>query len=251
MKKIFTFTGSNSQKSNTLYFTQKILEKVCEKSDEQIQYEIYHGANCNISMCRGCSRCFLTGKCTLDQTDDMKLLKSKMLESDIIIFSSPIYVHNVTGIMKNFIDRIAYWTHLMRLSSKHSIILTTTSNNGHIYVEDYLKSVSNYLGLDVMGCCNISEDKPQQLYNAIVEFDIIDNFSTEIIAKLKENSMKSNLMLEVIFQSMKKKFLVAKEILNDLNSNAEVDYWYRNKIIDCDSHQELLDKIKLGDIKIF
>ncbi|MFC4558326.1 flavodoxin family protein [Virgibacillus kekensis] len=46
-----------------------------------------------------------------DVKDDHKALFSKMVESDIIIFSTPIYWYGMSGTMKNFVDR---WSHTMR-----------------------------------------------------------------------------------------------------------------------------------------
>ncbi len=44
------------------------------------------------------------GKCVIK--DDMQKLLDQYLGSDVVVFASPIYVGSVTGIMKNFIDRL-------------------------------------------------------------------------------------------------------------------------------------------------
>ncbi|MGD2095067.1 MAG: flavodoxin family protein [Phycisphaerales bacterium] len=59
-----------------------------------------------INHCRGCFSCWLKtpGKCVI--RDDMAELLEKFVNSDIVVFATPLYVDNVTGIMKNFMDRI-------------------------------------------------------------------------------------------------------------------------------------------------
>lgn len=48
-------------------------------------------------------------KCPLK--DDRALIEQKLRGADGIILSSPVYVNNVSGLMKNFIDRFAYTNH--------------------------------------------------------------------------------------------------------------------------------------------
>lgn len=59
-----------------------------------------------IKHCLGCVACWIKtpGKCV--QNDDMEELIEKFMGSDISIFATPIHIDNVSGIMKNFIDRL-------------------------------------------------------------------------------------------------------------------------------------------------
>ena len=59
-----------------------------------------------IQYCRGCFACWTKtpGKCVIE--DDMAELLDKVRSSDIVVFATPLYVDNVTGIMKVFMDRI-------------------------------------------------------------------------------------------------------------------------------------------------
>ncbi|MCD4701001.1 MAG: flavodoxin family protein [Candidatus Aegiribacteria sp.] len=58
-----------------------------------------------IGHCRGCMACWFKtpGKCII--RDDMEELLEKF-SADVFVLASPLYVDNVTGIMKDFLDRI-------------------------------------------------------------------------------------------------------------------------------------------------
>jgi multimeric flavodoxin WrbA len=60
----------------------------------------------NIKHCLGCVACWVKtpGKCV--QNDDMGGLIERFMGSDIVVLATPIHIDNVTGIMKNFIDRL-------------------------------------------------------------------------------------------------------------------------------------------------
>ena len=59
-----------------------------------------------INPCTGCYTCWTKtpGECIFQ--DDMIDLRLKFRKADLIIFASPLYIFNVTGIMKNFLDRL-------------------------------------------------------------------------------------------------------------------------------------------------
>jgi len=59
-----------------------------------------------INPCTGCYTCWTKtpGECIFQ--DDMIDLRMKFRKADLIIFASPLYIFNVTGIMKNFLDRL-------------------------------------------------------------------------------------------------------------------------------------------------
>lgn len=60
----------------------------------------------NIKPCIACMSCWAKtpGICAIK--DDMKELLDKALESDIAVFATPVYLDNVSGVMKNFLDRL-------------------------------------------------------------------------------------------------------------------------------------------------
>ncbi len=59
-----------------------------------------------IKYCLVCFDCWLKtpGKCV--QKDDMEQLLDLFINADLVVFATPVYVDNVTGIMKTFMDRL-------------------------------------------------------------------------------------------------------------------------------------------------
>ncbi len=101
--KVTVFNGSpRGAKGNTQVMVEAFAEGVKSAGAE---VETVFLADKNYKGCTGCFTCWLKtpGKCIFD--DDMAELLEKLKSSDLIIFATPLYVDNITGLMKNFMDR--------------------------------------------------------------------------------------------------------------------------------------------------
>jgi multimeric flavodoxin WrbA len=56
-----------------------------------------------IAPCNGCQKCHKTGKCVIN--DDMQDIYGAMLDSDGIIWATPVYFWSMTGLTKTVMDR--------------------------------------------------------------------------------------------------------------------------------------------------
>jgi multimeric flavodoxin WrbA len=102
--KITVFNGSpRAELGNTHIMIESLLEGAREASAECENIFLAHK---KIHHCLGCFKCWTEtpGICSIK--DDMAELLKKFESSDIIFFATPLYVDNVTGIMKNFMDRL-------------------------------------------------------------------------------------------------------------------------------------------------
>ena len=102
--KITIFNGSPRGKKGNTHFMVKEFSKGAEEAKAEVENVFL--VKKKIQPCRGCFTCWIKtpGKCVIK--DDMAELIQKFCESDIVVFATPVYIDNVTGIMKNFMDRL-------------------------------------------------------------------------------------------------------------------------------------------------
>ncbi|MDD2890094.1 MAG: flavodoxin family protein [bacterium] len=102
--RIVVFNGSpRAEKGNTHIMVEEFLSGAKEAGAET---ENIFLVKKSIKYCLGCFDCWIKtpGECIIK--DDMKEMLLKFIETDIVVFATPLYVDNVTGIMKNFMDRL-------------------------------------------------------------------------------------------------------------------------------------------------
>ncbi len=102
--KITVFNGSPKRdKSDVMHITRAFLEGMSEAAEQDI--EVVHVIDKHIEYCRGCFTCMRGDRgCVID--DDMRGLLEKMLESDLLVFSFPLYCYGMPAPLKAMIDRI-------------------------------------------------------------------------------------------------------------------------------------------------
>jgi len=102
--KILAINGSH-RKGNTEALLKKILDGATEAG---AKIELVNLYDKNVKTCKACMGCENTGTCNI--TDDFPKIFEKMAITDTVILGSPNYFNNVSGLMKNFIDRMnAHW----------------------------------------------------------------------------------------------------------------------------------------------
>jgi multimeric flavodoxin WrbA len=103
--KMTVFNGSpKAERGNTYVMVEAFLQGAQEAG---VEGEHILLARQTIKPCIACGTCWVKtpGQCIHDD-DDMHALLPKILASDILGFATPLYVDNVTGLMKNFMDRL-------------------------------------------------------------------------------------------------------------------------------------------------
>ena len=177
--KIAIITGSNQNKDiSSCYRISAMVQERLTKLGNEV--EIIELGKYNIDMCKGCCSCFETGQCMLN--DDTNLLREKLVDAEHIIFVSPVYAHNVTGLLKNFVDRTSNWLHILGLLGKTSSSIVVSSSNGNIYVADYLKKTMEFYGTIYLGNLNITVDSPKMFEDEDLLFLIVDRYINKIVS---------------------------------------------------------------------
>jgi multimeric flavodoxin WrbA len=102
--KIVVFNGSpRAEQSNTHVMVESFLAGA---NDAGAETENIFLAKKTIRHCLGCFRCWWERPGTCVQSDDMGELIQRYLSADVVVFATPLYIDNVSGIMKNFMDRL-------------------------------------------------------------------------------------------------------------------------------------------------
>jgi multimeric flavodoxin WrbA len=121
--KILAIMGSPRKTGNTFNVTKKVEERMRLLGDVEFEYVFLK--DLRLEPCLGCGVCLDKGEDRCPLGDERAKLEEKMHAADGVIFASPTYVFNVTGLMKNFIDRFAYACHRPRFF-KSAMVLTTS-----------------------------------------------------------------------------------------------------------------------------
>jgi multimeric flavodoxin WrbA len=104
MKRILAVIGSPRRNGNTHILVSKIVEGA--KANGAVAGELFLG-DLTIRECDGCHVCWKGKECSKD--DDMRGIYPAIIQSDVIIFGTPVYWYGPTALMKAFIDRFVYF----------------------------------------------------------------------------------------------------------------------------------------------
>lgn len=106
---ILAINGSHRGERGSTYTFLKQIEKGV--IDSNSTFKIINLIHKNISPCIGCEGCHPSEgsdrylKCINHDKDDMAFILKEVEEADAIIFATPVYIFQMSGVMKNFIDR--------------------------------------------------------------------------------------------------------------------------------------------------
>jgi multimeric flavodoxin WrbA len=151
MKKVTAFVGS-ARKKHTYNAVAQFLNNLQSMGD--IEVEIVRLSDYQLQPCKGCKVCCDKGEEHCPLKDDRDVLIEKMMASDGVVFASPNYSFQVSGIMKVFLDRLGFAFHRPRFFGKTFTNIVAQGIYGGNKIVDYLDFVGNGLGFEtVKGCC--------------------------------------------------------------------------------------------------
>ena len=101
--KILVLNGSPKRdKSDTMHITRAFLDGMKEAALQEIH--IIHTIDQHIDYCTGCFSCMQNGG-TCIHNDDMKAILEEILDSDLLIWSFPLYCYGMPAPLKALLDR--------------------------------------------------------------------------------------------------------------------------------------------------
>ena len=134
--KILSIVSSFRMDGNTgrvVSLIEDQLQKEAQKRKISLETERITLGRTDVGTCRGCRLCFDKGERFCPLKDDLLSVRDKMLEADGYLIASPVYVEDVNGTLKNWIDRMAFFCHRPALAGKSAFLITTSGggSTGH------------------------------------------------------------------------------------------------------------------------
>lgn len=133
--KVIVINGSPRKNFNTATLLKKAMEGA-EQSGAELQYENLY--EYDFTGCRSCFACKLKGNktngiCAI--RDGIRPLLEQCLQADALLFGSPIYYDNITGMMRSFLERLWYPLDTNKFDDNRQPVkvLTRTIPVGFIY----------------------------------------------------------------------------------------------------------------------
>ncbi|MDR2383160.1 MAG: flavodoxin family protein [Prevotellaceae bacterium] len=125
--------------------TGKILQtfKQCLEKKSNVEIHYVELADYGLKSCAGCERCYQTGICPIN--DRAEEINRAIAASEGVIIGSPTYVSNVSGILKNYIDR-GHIVVEQSLKDKYMFAVTTFEIAGGATVIGMLNTMFRYAG---------------------------------------------------------------------------------------------------------
>lgn len=114
--------------------------------------EIIDTAHADIHPCTGCVRCGYEGPCV--QRDDVENIRRIILDSDMIVFVTPLYYYGMSAQLKTMIDRFcAFNISINRKHMKSALIAAAWNSDDWTFdaLEAHYVTLVKYLNLKDMG----------------------------------------------------------------------------------------------------
>lgn len=159
--KVVGFIGSPRTAGNTSLLVENILQGAAEKGAKTSMVNLN---SLNIRGCQSCFNCKSQGRCAV--ADDMQELYDEILESDAIVIGSPVYMWQMSGQTKVFIDRMFAFLgpdFSSKVKDKKLVLAFTQGNPSTESFNNYFEHTANmmkFLGYDVVETVVSRENRP-------------------------------------------------------------------------------------------
>ncbi|MDD6395631.1 MAG: flavodoxin family protein [Firmicutes bacterium] len=147
--KIIILNGSPRKHGSTANILHRMEDILKSKAADVTYYDLGEES---IAPCRGCCACYKNGDCFIQDSADE--LSSALADADGIIIGSPTYASNISGVLKNFIDR-GHFVIEQLLYGKYAVSLTTYENYGGGEASKILNRVISYSGGRMSGSLTV------------------------------------------------------------------------------------------------
>ncbi|MBN2688994.1 MAG: flavodoxin family protein [Gammaproteobacteria bacterium] len=241
MKIVAINSSPKGPKSNTCIMVEAFLDGVKKAGADAEQIFL---SKHEIKPCLGCFSCwFVTpGKCVIK--DDMSQLLDKIEGADVIVFATPLYFDNISGMMKNFMDRTV---------SRADPRLRQDENGESVHA-----SLSNKKSADivVMSNCGFPEQSQFQVLHLLFQ-RVARNCQSKVLAEIYRSqgpllSVDSPLLRPLIAKYKKLLQHAGEEIVRDGKLSSKTEEKLSRPIVPCAQYIKTANQrieAKLAELK--
>lgn len=128
--KILILTGSPHKKGTSNTLVGEFMRGAKEAGHIAEVYDCAYG---DIHPCYGCDRCGMNGECI--QKDDGNRVLKKLLDSDAVVFATPVYYFGMSAQLKMMIDRFYAKNGAITCRNMDAALLATAWNDDNTVMQ--------------------------------------------------------------------------------------------------------------------
>lgn len=235
--KILVIMGS--PRKGDSYEIVRLIEKKM-KVLGSVDFEYLFLKDAHLEFCKGCCACFMKGEDFCPLKDDREKIERAMYAADGVIFASPVYVVNVTALMKNFIDRFAYRCHRPRFFDKYAMLVSNAAFIGTSHTLKALDWAARMWGFNIVNTLGLrSLPFSSAALKKKTEYRIGRSATKFYDAIRSKQNISPSLFSIVGFKLQKKAFMKADK------EGADFKYWKEKGWLENNSRYYFKTKVNL------
>jgi len=195
--KILAICGS-PKKGNTYSALNDIKE-----SYPDVDFKILMLKDVNLKSCLGCYVCVKLGEDKCPLKDDRENIVKEMLESDGVLFASPVYTMQITALMKNFFERVGYIDHRPCFYGKYAMLMAVCAGFGADNANEYMDGMASIFGFSIASSVELkiaTKSENEKAYTHKQTTEAFDRFIQTI--KDSEGRLPSISMTQLIYYNV-------------------------------------------------
>ena len=114
--------------------------------------EVIDAAHANLHPCTGCIHCGYEGPCV--QKGDMEIIRTQLLDADMVVFVTPLYYYGMSAQLKTLIDRFcAFNSSIQSRHMKSAVLAAAWNSDSWTFeaLEAHYQTLVRYLNLRDVG----------------------------------------------------------------------------------------------------
>ena len=148
--KILVLKSSGNRNGSSAMLADEFIRGAQESGHEITEYNVIHK---DVRPCLGCGHCGMAAPCV--QKDDFENeLKGMLRDTDMIVFTMPVYYYNWPAQLKTVVDRFySFTTELSGMRKKAVLLAVAWDNTKTVFkvTKDYYDTICDYMNFKDCG----------------------------------------------------------------------------------------------------